>query len=306
MLVRGAVGLARRLGVSTLLIALSVVAFGTSTPELVVCLDAALGGVPDIATGNVVGSNIANILLILGTAAVITPIAVASRTIWRDAGAVLAATVLFVGLGQTGYFGPWDGALLVFLLIAYLGFSYRTERGRADAETEHDKEVEELQPRHRPLGFLILITLGGLAALVYGADVLVAGATEIARAAGVSETVIGLTLVAFGTSLPELSTCAVAAYRRAPEVALGNVLGSNMFNILGITGVVGLVADLPVSAQIAQFDGWFMLAITVLLVPLLLSHRRIARIEGAVLVLLYAGYIAIQYRGVDALLDMIA
>ena len=306
ILVRGAVSLAQKFGVSTLLIALTVVALGTSAPELVVCLNAALEDVPDIATGNVVGSNIANILLILGVAAIITPIACDPRAIQRDGSAVLIATLIFVGLSQFGMFVLWHGILLLALLIAYLGFSYITDR-RGDAAADlHQKELESLQVKSQPLAILIAFVAGGLAALIIGAEFLVDGAVSLARAAGISEAVIGLTLVAFGTSLPELATCVVAAYRRAPEVALGNVLGSNMFNILGIMGAIGLVADIPVSAQIAAFDVWLMLGITILLLPLMLTGQRLGRAEASFLLLLYAAYITLQYYGVPGLFGILA
>lgn len=301
LLVRGAVSLASRLGISKLVISLTVVALGTSAPELVVALQAALEGAPGVAVGNVVGSNIANILLILGVAAMITPIVTQSRTITRDGVAMVLASLVFIALAWVGEFRAWSGAVLLILLIGYLGIRYWGDRNDVAAAREHAQEVDEMVADRVSLPFAALITIVGLAFLVVGADLLVHGAVTVARGFGVSEAVIGLTLVAFGTSLPELATCAVAAWRNHPDVALGNVLGSNMFNLLGVMGAVSLVTPVSVPEQIIHFDVWIMLAVSILVLPLMMTGRRLGRGEALVLALLYLGYIAVQFLGVEGL-----
>lgn len=303
-LVRGAVSMARRLGISPLVISLSVVALGTSAPEMVVALDAALDGYTDVAIGNVVGSNIANTLLILGIAGLIAPIVCDIRTVRRDGVAVALTSLVFTALAWTGELRAWSGAVLLILLIAYLGLSYRRDRRDAAAQRAHAEEVEEIGGRPLTLTVAAFVTVFGLALLALGADLLVSGAVDIARHFGVSETVIGLTLVAFGTSLPELATCAVAAFHRHADVALGNILGSNMFNLLGIMGVVTLVTPVGVPIQIMAFDVWFMLGISVLILPLMLSGGRINRVESAGLVVFYLAYVFGQFYGIEALLGL--
>jgi cation:H+ antiporter len=300
-LVRGAVSLASRLGVSKLVISLTVVALGTSAPELVVVLQAALEGAPGVAVGNVVGSNITNVLLILGVAAMIMPIVTESSAIARDGVAMVLASVVFIALACVGEFRAWSGAVLLILLIGYFGLRYWGDRREGAAAREHAREVDGMVADHLSLPLAALVTVAGLAVLVVGADLLVDGAVAVARAHGVSEAVIGLTLVAFGTSLPELATCAVAAWRKHPDVALGNVLGSNMFNLLGVMGAVALVTPVGVPQQIIHFDVWIMLAVSVLVLPLLMTGRRLGRVEALALTLLYFGYVAVQFLGVEGL-----
>ena len=300
-MVRGAVGIARRMGLSPLIIGLTVVAIGTSAPELVTALTATLEGAPDLALGNVIGSNLANMLLILGIAALIKPVACAPRVIARDGSMVLIATLLFVGVAMTGVFMFWHGLALLAALALYLILTYRAER-RSEADSLHAKEVEEVTgvPERPALAALFLI--GGLLGTVLGAKLLVDGGVSVAESLGVSKTVIGLTLVAIGTSLPELAIVVVASMRGHADVALGNVLGSNIFNLLGITGVVAMVSPIAVAPSLLQFDIWLLLGVTVLLIPLMLSGGRLCRREGALLVLLYAGFLAFQADSVRALI----
>lgn len=304
-LVRGAVSMARRLGVSPLVISLSVVALGTSAPELVVALDSALDGHTDVAIGNVVGSNIANTLLILGVSGLIAPILCNISTVRRDGTAVALTSLVFVALAWVGELRAWSGAVLLVLLTAYLGLSYWRDRRDARALREHAEEVEEIGGRPLTLTRSTLLVVAGLALLALGADLLVEGAVDIARHFGVSETVIGLTLVAFGTSLPELATCAIAAFHRHADVALGNILGSNMLNILGIMGVVTVVTPVPVPAQIMDFDVWFMLGVSVLVLPLMVTGGRLNRLESGGLVALYLAYLWAQFHGVEELLGLV-
>lgn len=279
LLVRGAVGVARRFGVSPMVIGLTLVGFGTSAPELVTSLSAALSGVPAIALGNVVGSNIANILLILGVAALIRPVAAHMPSMPREALWVGGSAVLLVPLALTGQIATWVGAGLLALLGAYLWGAFRSTNGPA----------EDLSIPADPLPKASVLLVLGLALTIGGAIALVDGATGIARLYGVPEAVIGLTLVAVGTSLPELATTIMAARRGQSDVALGNILGSGIFNILGILGTTALVAALPVTPDILP-DIWIMLATTALLLGLLFWRGRISRLSGGVFLLLYAGY----------------
>jgi cation:H+ antiporter len=299
-MVRGAVGVARRAGLSPLIIGLTVVAIGTSAPELVTTLTATLDGTPDLALGNVIGSNLANMLLILGIAALIKPVACAPRVIARDGTMVLVATVLFVGFAMTGVFVLWHGLVLLAALTLYLGMTYRAER-QMESESLHAKEVEEVSGVPEQAMLAALFLLGGLIGTVLGAKLLVDGGVAVAESLGVSKTVIGLTLVAIGTSLPELAIVVVASLRGHADVALGNVLGSNIFNLLGITGVVAVVAPLQVSASLLQFDIWLLLGVTALLMPLMLTGGRLSRREGTLLVLLYAGFLAFQAESIRSL-----
>lgn len=290
---RGAIGLARLLGVSPAMIGLTVIAFGTSAPELTVSLNAALAGQPDIAIGNVVGSNIANILMVLGIGALITPLVCNPLAVRRDAMAMLAALVVLVLLGLTGEIFAWHGVLMVAALVAYIGWTYRVDRRTNNPAAElHAREAEETTgvPAATPVVLLYLAV--GLGALIGGAALMVEGAVSIARDAGISESVIGLSLVAFGTSLPELTATAVAAWRRHTDVAVANVLGSNLFNVLLILGTASNVAPLPFAADIVRIDIWIMLASGIVLIPIMITGWRVSRAEGAFMLICYVAYIA--------------
>lgn len=300
-MVRGAVGVARRIGLSPLIIGLTVVAIGTSAPELVTTLTATLEGSPDLALGNVIGSNLANMLLILGVAALMRPVACAPRVIARDGSMVLVATILFVAAAMTGVIVFWHGLVLLGTLFAYLGFTYRAER-RSEADSLHAREVEEVSGVPERAWVAAALLAGGLIGTVIGAKLLVDGGVAVAESLGVSKTVIGLTLVAIGTSLPELAIVVMASLRGHSDVALGNVLGSNIFNLLGITGVVALVAPLDVSPSLLQFDIWLLLGVTMLLIPLMLTGGRLCRREGALLLVLYIGFLSFQFGSVRSLI----
>ncbi|GHD99020.1 K+-dependent Na+/Ca+ exchanger [Defluviimonas sp. 20V17] len=285
LLVRGAVNLALRLGIPSLIVGLTVVAFGTSAPELLVSVKAVLDHAPGIALGNVVGSNIANILLVLGIPAVISVIHAGDAHARRSYLTMLAATLLFV---LVAFLGPirWPHALV---LLAGLGLmlwdNYRKAKAHRDAEEE---DLEGADPA-LPMWRIAIYTVLGLIGLPLAADLLVDGAVGIARIYDVSETVIGLTLVAVGTSLPELATSITAALRREADVAMGNVIGSNVFNLLGIIGIAGLLGPLPVPASMLDFDLWAMLVATLALAPFVLGRRDITRFWGFTLI---AGYVA--------------
>ncbi len=294
IMVRGSVAVARRLGVSTLVIGMTVVAFGTSAPELVVTLKANLEGVGGMALGNLVGSNIANVMLILGAAAVLKPISTGHVTLVRDGWVMVAGTVLFTGLVLLGEVGLPSG---IALLAAFAAFLWITIRGGNGVGNSLVGEAEELGRFKGPAPIAWMMVVAGLAGLLFGADQLVAGGTELARRFGVSEEVIGLTVIAFGTSLPELAASIVAAVRGHSDLALGNVVGSNLFNILGIAGIVAVVQPLPVPLQIIGFDIWVMLAATLILMPFAITNRELSRSEAAVLLIGYVGFIAAQATG---------
>jgi cation:H+ antiporter len=278
-LLRGASGLAARLGLPPLLIGLTVVGFGTSMPELLVSADAALRGVPAIAVGNVLGSNIANILLILGLSALVWPMAGVTG-LRRDLVVMLGVSLLLVPLFACGELGGWAGAGLVAGLVAYLVHAFRNP-GSAGADVVTPMTV----PR------AVLIAGAGLVALLFGARFLVDGAVGVARGAGLSEAFIGLSIVAVGTSLPELATSVVAAIRRQSALAIGNVVGSNIFNVLGILGATALIAPVPVEARFLRFDLPVMLAASLALALVLWQGGRIGRGVGAVALLVYGVYL---------------
>ncbi|MEQ9643184.1 MAG: calcium/sodium antiporter [Alphaproteobacteria bacterium] len=300
ILVRGAVALAQRLGVTPLVIGLTVVGFGTSAPELMVCVSAALDGASELAIGNVVGSNIANVLLVLGLPALIFPIACNAAGLRRDAGLMLLVSAGFVALCLSGLIGRVDGMVMLALLFGFLIWSYVNAMrgdGGVDAIAE---EIQDLAGQSRSLAMSFALVLVGIVGLIGGAKLLVVGAVDIARAAGLSEAVIGLTLVAVGTSLPELATSLVAAVRRQGDVAIGNVVGSNLFNLLGIMGVTAIVRPIPIPASFQSFDLWVMLAAALLPLPFIARRTAIGRRAGAVLLLLYVGYVFALFHGVAA------
>jgi cation:H+ antiporter len=295
---RGAIGLAKLLGVSAAMIGLTVVGFGTSAPELVVSLQATVDGAPDIAIGNVVGSNIANILLVLGVGALIAPLICDPGAVRRDGTAMMAAMVLLVGLGSLGMIRAWEGMIMLGALAGYVTWSYRVDRRNDAAVAElHAREVEETGGVPTATWLILVYVAVGLLALVGGAKLLVDGAIGVARAAGISESVIGLSLVAVGTSLPELAATAVAAWRRHTDVAVGNVLGSNLFNVLLILGAASIAGPLPVAKEFMHVDLWVMLGAGAVLVPVMVTNWNISRREGIFLLSLYALYIASMALG---------
>jgi cation:H+ antiporter len=295
LLVRGAVGIAARLGISPLLAGLTIVGFGTSTPELATSVQAAMAGSPGIAVGNVVGSNIANILFILGLSAVILPLSVNPKSFRRDSIALGGSAVLCTGAVLSGVLGPMIGIVLLAGLVGYVWWAYKSESVANDDECHrHEAEAED-RPVPPGTGPVILggMIVAGLAAAIFGAGWLVDGATVLASAAGVSESVIGLTVVAVGTSLPELIACIVAVLRKHEDVALGNIVGSNIYNVLGILGLTSIIQPIEVPAEIAAFDIWVMLGVTALLIVQLRSGWKLSRIEGVLLVALYVAYTAL-------------
>ena len=296
-LVRGAVLIATRFNVSPMLIGLTLVGFGTSTPELVTSVQAAMIGSPGIAVGNVVGSNIANILLILGVAALVMPIAVSRDAFKRDGTMLALATLLCVAVVVMGSLSRVTGSLFLVCLGLYLGVTiYLERRHKSPASIVYDAEADSIA---EPPGSLLSasgLLLAGLLATIVGAKLLVTAAVSMATAWGISEATIGLTIVAIGTSMPELITSVIAARKGQSDVAFGNVVGSNLFNILGILGITAMLKPLQVPAAIASFDIWVMLLATALLIVVAISGWRITRREGTLLVLGYVSYIVYQVR----------
>lgn len=299
-LVRGAVNLSLRLGVPALIVSLTIVAFGTSAPELLIAISAIHEGVPGLALGNVVGSNTANVLLVLGVPALISTLHVTDGSTRTSYLQMIAATLLFIGLAFLGPFGWISGLVLLAALVWMLGYAakqammHRRET-RADAAQEEAAacDPEDLEGADPNMGWpkILLFLFIGIIGLPLGAELLVNSSTSIAKAMGVSDTVIGLTLVALGTSLPELATTVMAAVRRQADVAFGNVIGSNMFNLLGIIGVASLFGRLPVERGILEFDIWVMLAVSGLLGLFVLRKVNITRIWGVILTSLYVAYV---------------
>jgi len=286
-LVAGASSLARRVGLSPLVIGLTVVSIGTSLPELVVALDAALAGTGDIALGNVVGSNIGNIALILGVSALVHPLSVRSQIVRVDGPILAGVSILFAALALDGHLGRLDGALLFAGIVAYVAYSLYLARQTPDVvQEEVAAELPAPQPLWMDLGLLVL----GIAGLVGGAHLLVDGAVHIAQALGVGPLVIGLTIVAVGTSLPELATSVVAARRGKGDIAIGNAVGSSIFNLLGILGVTVLVR--PLSTQtLSWVDTGVMLGTALIILPLFRTDWALSRREGTFLLLCYAAYV---------------
>ncbi|MBO6574976.1 MAG: calcium/sodium antiporter [Rhodothermales bacterium] len=291
-LVRGSSSLARRLGLTPLVIGLTVVAFGTSAPEMVVSVSAVLQGVGDIAVGNVVGSNIANIGLILGITALICPIPVSLSLLKLDAPVMILATLGVAGILLMGGVSFGAGAGLVVALGVYTAWNVRMARRTAPEEAAPFDE--EIADRSASVGKDVLYLVAGFAALVLGARVLVDGASDFARGLGVSEATIGLTVVALGTSLPELAASIVAAIRKQTDIAVGNIIGSNIFNLLGILGTAAMVGPLA-APGISRLDLAAMVLLSVAVIPLIWTGRRLIRTEGAVLLALYVIYLILVW-----------
>ncbi|MEP2530047.1 calcium/sodium antiporter [Shimia sp.] len=295
-LVRGAVNMSLRVGIPALIVSLTIVAFGTSAPELLISLQAALKGAPGIAMGNVVGSNTANILLVLGVPAILATLHTSHCNTRKTYLYMIAASLLFIALASRGVFTFGSGLILLAALIFVLGDAFhqaRCHRRAAKANVQEDEEDVEGADPDMPWWRIIVFLVLGLIGLPLGADLMVDNAEIIARRYGVSDVVIGLTLVALGTSLPELATTVMAALRRQADVALGNVIGSNMFNLLAIVGITSLVRPIPVDPKFLQFDLWVMLGASILIVPFVFLKQDINRVWGVALTLLYLLYILI-------------
>jgi cation:H+ antiporter len=298
-LVKGAVNLSLRVGIPALIVSLTIVAFGTSAPELLISVNAVLDDKPGLALGNVVGSNTANILMVLGVPAILSVLHTSQCDTRKTYVFMLVATVLFIGLAFLGEFTLVSGLILLAALAFVLTDAF-LEAGRhrsanaalALSDVDGIEDVEGADP-DMPWWQISVFLVLGLVGLPLGADLLVDNASIIARQYGVSETVIGLTLVALGTSLPELATTVMAALRKQADVALGNVIGSNMFNLLAIIGITAVIGPIPVDSEFLRFDLWVMLAASLLIVPFVFFKRDIGRVWGVVLTGLYVAYVLI-------------
>jgi cation:H+ antiporter len=289
-LLRGAVTLAQQLKVSPLIIGLTIIAFGTSAPELTVSVNAALNGQPDISIGNVVGSNIANILLVMGAMAVVSPFFVNRGTLGRDGGFMFAVSLLLLLLGLFGMIERWVGIALLGVLIGFSIYLYTSARDEEDTAEAQAGVDENLVPGGTFAAVLVLLL--GIGGVVYGAEMMVDGAVALARLWAISEAVIALSLVAIGTSLPELAVSLVAAIRGHAGLAVGNIIGSNISNILLILGTTALIAPLPISEIMAQRDIPIMVGVAGLGLVFMATKRGMSRLEGGISLTLYAAYMA--------------
>ena len=294
LLIKGAVAVAKKAGVSELFTGLVIVGFGTSFPELMVSVGAAMQGASDIATGNVVGSNIGNTLLILGICATTVPLIVTELSLRRDATAVLLATVLFMILSIDGVLGIVDAVILLTFLAVYLLIAYKSE---SEKFNDSDQDFTTLKPGIDFSSFLtpFLLTVSGLVLLILGARFLLNGALGISEALQISEAVVGLTVVAVGTSLPELTISLLAVIRGNTDVAVGNILGSNIFNLLGILGIAILFQPISVHSRILEFDQWILFGTAILLFVFMMTGRKLTRGEGIILLLGYVSYVVVSY-----------
>jgi cation:H+ antiporter len=293
--VRGAVNMSLRLGVPALIVSLTIVAFGTSAPELLIAISAVLDDAPGIALGNVVGSNTANILLVLGIPALLATMHTSECQTRKTYNFMIAASILFIALAFRGVF-DWIAASVLLAALAFVLFDQFREakehRKACKGEPDDEEEPEGADP-NMPVWQITIFLILGLIGLPLGAELLVDNATIIARDWGVSDTAIGLTVVAIGTSLPELATTVMAALRRQADVALGNVIGSNMFNLLAIIGVASFVGPIPVDPAFLRFDLWVMLGASLLLIPFVFMGRDITRGWGIALSVLYVLYLIV-------------
>lgn len=287
-LVRGSSALALRLGITPLVIGLTVVAFGTSSPELAVSIESALSGNSSIALGNVIGSNVANIGLILGITAMIRPMSVQPSLLKEQIPLMIVISFVIWYMASDMAITFWDGFILVAALIGFLVHSYRSSKGKEDAEEELPCDVQTLKDK---TWFCILLILIGLAGLIGGGMLFVRSAVEIAHIYNVDEAIIGLTIVAIGTSMPELATSVVAAVRKESDIAIGNIVGSNIFNILAILGIASLISPLS-GTGFSTGDYLVMISFAVILLPMAWSGRTLSRPEGTVLLLGYLSYMA--------------
>ncbi len=292
LLVRGASRMALALGLAPIVVGLTVVSIGTSMPEIAISLGAAWNGTPDLALGNIVGSNIANVLLILGLVALITPLVVHRQLVWLDVPLMIAASVLVFAMALDGRIARWEGAVLVACAVGYIVFLIRMAK-RHPEQVPDDPELAEAVPKSRASRQVALMA-AGLVMLVFGARFLVDAATQVATAFGLSELVIGLTVVAIGTSLPEIATSILSSLRGQRDLAVGNVVGSNIFNLLLVLGLTAMVSGqgVPVSAAAISFDLPVMTVVAIACLPIFFNGHRIARWEAAIFLGYYIAYTA--------------
>ncbi len=289
-LVKGSSNIALRLHLSPLVVGLTIVAFGTSTPELLISIISATKGSPDIAMGNVIGSNICNLALVLGVTAVIHPIKVGTASIRIDWPTTMGVSILLYLSVREGFVDSYEGVLFVAIMIIYLFLIIRKSRKDTKLANALLKDTDIPEAPSRPLWKDVLFILIGCTGLYFGSEWFVGSAQTLAFSFGIEERIVGLTVVAIGTSLPELVTSIVASYKGQTDLALGNLMGSNIFNILSILGITSIIKEIEVHDQILDWDIIWMLVITLLVLPLMISKKQIGRIEGIILLLVYIGY----------------
>ncbi|MEO9531451.1 MAG: calcium/sodium antiporter [Crocinitomicaceae bacterium] len=289
-LVRGAVGIAKRAKISTLVIGMTVISFGTSAPELFVSIGSALEGNPEIAIGNVVGSNIANIALVLGITVLIFPIAVDRNSKIIDWPMMMLATILFIAFSWDLQIVFWEGAVLFGILLTFTYLLIRNSRKNNKIISAEDQSAEDIP---KPVLLSVGFTLLGLVGLYFGAEWLIKGAVGIAESFHMEKRIIGLTVVAFGTSVPELVTSAVAAFKKETDISIGNLIGSNIFNIMAVIGVTAMVKTTAVDAEVVASDIWWMALISLSLLPMMIIGKKVGRLKGFMLVSTYVIYISL-------------
>ncbi|MCH8318721.1 MAG: calcium/sodium antiporter, partial [Bacteroidetes bacterium] len=317
---RGASKIALKLKMSSLVVGITIVSFGTSSPELLINIQAALGDLPDLAMGNVIGSNICNLTLVLGVVALILPIKVHDDSIKIDWPMMFFSSVLlFYLIWYDGYVNKGEGIAFFLIIIGYTSFLIIRSRKKTKEKEKSDKPPSNSSQRGENMPEIaeqkkdfeekwwadIAFIVIGCLALFYGAEWLVEGAKHVAADFGISERVIGITIVAFGTSLPEVVTSAIAAFRKNTDMAMGNVIGSNIFNILSVLGITSIIKDIRVHEFILNEDMWMMLGITVLVLPMMMTKRRISRIEGVFLLLIYFSYIILTGLGIRPIAGLV-
>lgn len=296
MLVRGAVALAKGLKIPPIIIGLTVVALGTSAPELVVSVNAAISGHYDIAVGNIIGSNISNILLVLGISALVHPITVEERLKKFDSAILALAAIIFGFFAYNGMLESYEGIILLSILVFYNYALFRATRKNRTKLHEHNiEEAESLIQIDNKIPLSIALTVGGTALLIYGADILVIGAVDFAKIMGMSEGVVGLTIVAIGSSAPELAACVIAACHKHSDVAIGNIVGSNILNIFAGMGLAASLSPIEVNPQFLKYDLWVMIGATLLLIFFMKKFGEINRFKGGLFFVLYIAYISSQF-----------
>ena len=288
-IVKGAVLVANKFHMSPMVIGLTIVSFGTSAPELLVSIKAAIEGNPDIAVGNVVGSNIANLALVLGITVLFIPIVIDRSKIMINWVFMMLATIVFYLFSINGWVEEWEGIILFLALIIFIFFSIRFSDKKSPEDSEHTLTNNTNQ---KPIVIILYLILG-IFGLYFGAEFLVEGAVSIAHKLGMSEAVIGVTIVALGTSAPELTASIVAAYRKESGISIGNLIGSNIFNIMAVIGITGMVKPISISSKIMSFDMYWLLGISLMILPLIIIGSRIGRLKGLLLLIVYISYIAL-------------
>jgi len=288
-LVKGASGIALKFNMPSMLVGMTVVALGTSSPELVVSVRAALAGKPDISTGNVVGSNVANVCLILGITTIIFPVLIKKSVLKNDWVVMMLASIIFYLTALNGEISRWEGIVFVGLLAGYISFSFfKANRAAKEAIPEELKSGKA-----KGIWILVLYIVLGTVGLIYGAKWFLEGAEAIARNLGVSDRVIAITLVAFGTSVPELAASIIAAFKKEHDIFLGNIIGSNLFNLLAILGITAIINPISVADEIIQSDVFWMLSTSFVLLPMGLLGNKLSRFDGSLLLITYIIYISI-------------